>query len=168
MFKILVPVDGSKAALHGVRHAIDRAAARPDASLCLVNVQPRLSQHVGRFVSARARRGGMAARGARALEDAIQLAGSSGVVARTAVLRGRVADALRRYALDEGVSEIVLGAAAKSPLLRFLTGSVTSSILANAPVPVAVVAAPPLSPLQRYGIPAGVGLGLVALILASE
>ena len=64
--------------------------------------------------------------------------------------------------------DIVVGAAAKGPLLRFLTGSVTSSILASAPVPVAVVAAPPLSPLQRYGIPAGVGLGLVALILASE
>ncbi|MCG6875762.1 MAG: universal stress protein [Betaproteobacteria bacterium] len=168
MFKILVPVDGSKAALHGVRHAIERAAARPDASLCLVNVQPRLSQHVGRYVSARARREGMAARGARALEEAIQLAAASGIATRTAVLRGRVADVLQRYALDESVSEIVVGAAAKGPLLRFLTGSVTSSILATASVPVAVVAAPPLSPLQRYGIPAGVGLGLVALILASE
>jgi len=168
MYRILVPVDGSKASLQGVRHAIGRAAARPDVSLCLVNVQPRLSQHVGRFVSARARREGMAARGARALQDAIQLADSSGVAARTAVLRGRVADVLRRYALDEGVSEMVVGAAAKSPLLRFLTGSVTSSILARAPVPVAVIAAPPLSPLQRYGIPAGVGLGLAALILTSE
>jgi hypothetical protein len=79
-----------------------------------------------------------------------------------------VADALRRFALEEGVSEVVVGAAAKSPLLRFLTGSVTNSILATAPVPVAVVAAPPLSPLHRYGIPAGVGLGLAALILTSE
>lgn len=86
----------------------------------------------------------MAARGGLALEDAIRLAASSDVPARPAVLRGRVADALRRFALEEGVSEVVVGAAAaKRPLLRFLTGSVTNSILATAPVPVAVVAAPP-------------------------
>ena len=168
MFKILVPVDGSKSALHGVRHAIDRAAARPDASLCLVNVQPELNRHIGGFLSARAMREGMAARGARALAEAVELAASSGVAARSAVLRGRVADALCRFSVEEGVSEIVLGAAAKSPLLRFLTGSVTNSILAAAPVPVAVVAAPPPSPIHRYGIPAGVGLGLAALILTSE
>ncbi len=168
MFKILVPVDGSKAALDGVRHAIERAAARPDALLCLVNVQPKLNRHVGRFISTRAISEGMAARGLRDLEEADRLAEASGVATRSAVLRGKVAEALRRYAIDESVSEIVVGAAAKSSLLRFLTGSVTNGILASAPVPVAVVAGPPPSILQRYAIPAGVGLGLAALIFAGE
>ena len=168
MFKILVPVDGSENAMLGVRHAIDRAAARPDALLCLVNVQPKLNRHIGRFLPARAIGEGMAERGLRDLEGASRLAQASRVATQSTVLRGRVADALRRYAIDEGVSEIVVGAAAKGPLLRFLTGSVTSSILATAPVPVSVVAGPPPSVLQRYVIPAGVGLGLAALILAGE
>jgi len=168
MFKILIPVDGSKAALIGVRYAIERAAVRPDALLYLVNVQPKMNRHVGRFLPTRVINEGMAARGRRELEEALELARSSGIATRSAVLRGRVADALRRFAVDEGVSEIVVGAAAKSPLLRFLTGSVTSSILETAPVPVAVIAGPRLSALQRYIIPAGVGLGLAALILAGE
>jgi len=169
MFKILVPVDGSKAALLGVQHAIERARAHSgDALLHLVNIQPKLSRHVGRFVPGRAIREGMAARGQRQLAAAVALADASGVATRSTILHGQVADALNRFAASEGVSEMIIGAASKSPLLRFLTGSVTGSILATTPVPVSVVAGPPLSALQRYGIPAGVGLGLAALILAGE
>jgi nucleotide-binding universal stress UspA family protein len=169
MFKILVPVDGSKAALLGVHHAIERARTHSGGALLhLVNIQPKLSRHVGRFLPGRAIREGMAARGKRQLAASVAFAEASGVATRATVLRGQVADELRRFAVTEGVSEMVIGAASKSPLLRFLTGSVTGSILATAPVPVSVVAGPPLSALQRYGIPAGVGLGLAALILAGE
>jgi nucleotide-binding universal stress UspA family protein len=168
MLKILVPVDGSKASLEGVRHAIERASAQPDARLYLLNVQPALSRHVGRFVGARAAHDAMIERGRRVLHAANRLASASGVAARSVVLRGRIEHAVRRLVHEERMSEIVLGAASKSPVLRFLTGSVTNRILAVAPVPVSVVAAPPLPGLQRYGIPAGVGLGIAALLMAAE
>ncbi|MCC6611152.1 MAG: universal stress protein [Burkholderiales bacterium] len=168
MTKTLVPVDGSKASLEGVRHAIERARAQPDTLLYLVNVQPALGRYVGRFLGARAAHGAMVERGRRALDEAERIESASGVAVRSIVLRGRIEDAVRRLIDEEGVNEIVLGAATKSPVLRILTGSVTNRILAVASVPVSVVAAPPLSALQRYGIPGGVGLALAALIMAAE
>ena len=50
MLKVLVPVDGSPNALRAVRHAIDEYRRHHELELHLLNVQPRFSRHISRFV----------------------------------------------------------------------------------------------------------------------
>jgi len=51
MQKVLVPVDGSRNALHAVRHVIDEFAKKPDFEVHVLNVQAPFSRHIARFVS---------------------------------------------------------------------------------------------------------------------
>ena len=51
MLKVLVPVDGSPNALRAVRHAMSAYRRDHALELHLLNVQPRLSRHVARFVA---------------------------------------------------------------------------------------------------------------------
>jgi nucleotide-binding universal stress UspA family protein len=145
MYRIIVPVDDSSNSLAATGYAIRLAAARPDASIDLVNAQPALNRHVARFASQRA-----------------------GVECRPVVLRGEPAQAIARFAAETGADEMVLGTSRKSALLRLVTGSITDRLLARSEVPVAMVLGDGPSALQRYGIPAGVGAGLAALLIAAD
>jgi nucleotide-binding universal stress UspA family protein len=168
MYRILVPVDGSAAALAGARQATKLAAARSDATVYLVNAQPMLNRHIAQFASRRAIRAARIERGQAALKAARELVEAAGVPVRTAVLRGERASAIARFAADERVDRVVLGTSRKGALLRFLSGSLTDRLLEKLDVPVEVVAGPAPGALQRWGIPAGVGVGLAALLLAAE
>ena len=55
MLKVLVPVDGAGNALVAVRHVIDEYRRHHALELHLLNVQPRLSRHVARWISRRNR-----------------------------------------------------------------------------------------------------------------
>jgi len=166
MYRILVPVDGSPNALVGVRHALQ--AGRPDAEIWLANVQPRLHRYVTRFVSRHDAWEARVDRGRAALREARALVESTGLVCRSAVLRGEPAAELARFAREQRVDEIVVGTSRSSGLLRFLTGSITNRLVELADVPVAVIAGGRPNALRRYGIPAGVGAGIAALLLAVE
>jgi nucleotide-binding universal stress UspA family protein len=168
MLKIIVPVDGSPNSLAGARHALQIAAARPDATIYLVNAQPLLNRHIARFASRRSIDEARAERGHQALREARRLVEGTGVQYRTIVLRGDPAVAVTRFAAEVRADQIVVGTSRKGALLRFLTGSITDRLLGRAEVPVAVVRGEGPTALQRYGIPAGVGAGLAALLLAAE
>lgn len=168
MHKIIVPVNGSENSLLGVRHAIRLATARPDATICLVNAQPVLNRHIAQFASRRDIGAARLARGRQALDAAVGLVEASGVRCRSAVLRGEPAAAITRFATAERADQIVVGTARKSALARLLTGSITGRLLACAEVPVAVVNGRSPGALTRYGIPAGVGAGIAALLMAVE
>jgi nucleotide-binding universal stress UspA family protein len=168
MHKIIVPIDGSENSLLGARHAIGLAAARPDAIVCLVNAQPSLNRHIAQFASRRDIDAARTTRGQQALEAARRLVEAAGVRCRSVVLRGEPARAIARFAMDEHADQIVLGTSPKNALVRLLTGSITDRLLARAEVPVAVINGAGPSALRRYGIPAGVGAGLAALLLAAE
>jgi nucleotide-binding universal stress UspA family protein len=168
MYRIIVPVDGSENSLLGVRHAIRLAAARPDATICVVNAQPALNRHIAQFASQRDIGAARLARGRQALASAVRLVEASGVRCHAAVLRGEPAAAITRFAAGERADQIVLGTARKSALARLLTGSITGRLLARAEGPVAVVTGDAPGVLSRYGIPAGIGAGIAALLMAVE
>lgn len=168
MHTIIVPVDGSENALAGVRHAIRAAAMRADATICLVNAQPVLSRHISQFASRRDIEAARAARGHEALAAARALVEAAGVRCRSAVLKGEPARVIARFATEERADRIVLGTSRKGAVARLLTGSITDRLLARAEVPVEIVNGASPSALTRYGIPAGVGAGLAALLFAAE
>jgi nucleotide-binding universal stress UspA family protein len=168
MHKIIVPVDGSQNSLLGARHAIGLAAVHPEATVYLVNAQPSLNRHIAQFASQRDIDGARTARGQQALEAARRLVEAAGVRGRSVVLRSEPARTIARFAVEERADQIVLGTSPKNALVRLLTGSITDRLLARAEVPVAVVNGAGPSALRRYGIPAGVGAGLAALLLAAE
>ena len=74
-----------------------------------------------------------------------------------------ITDAARRLLCDH----IVVGAARKSSLIRMVENSTINKVIELTTVPVKVVAGDPVSPLERSGIPAGVGTGLASLFFAA-
>jgi nucleotide-binding universal stress UspA family protein len=166
MLRILVAVDGSENALLATTYAIGLASVRDDVELHLVNVQAALTRHAGRHVSRRALEGLHAVTGGERLAEARRRVDEAGVAYRTVILLGDPAQAVARYALAHGIAQIVAGTARKSTLLRLLTGSFTNDLVQTVSVPVAVVAGSRPGMLQRFGVPAGVGLGLTTLLLA--
>lgn len=164
--KILVPVSGSKASLAAVRHAA-AAVREGSGEIILVNVQPWLPAYVARFTSGaardamRAERSAVALAGARALLDAAGV--RYGVVAASGPIAGAVAEAARR----SGAGQIVLGTTRRAGWRQALFSPVPR-IIDQAEVPVAVIGDGRSGVFERYGIPACVGLGLTALVIASE
>jgi nucleotide-binding universal stress UspA family protein len=75
-----------------------------------------------------------------------------------------IADAARRLRCDR----IVMSTARKSSLVRLLEDSVTNQVIERATVPVEVIAGDAASSLERVGIPAGVGAGLLVLWMAAN
>jgi nucleotide-binding universal stress UspA family protein len=166
MFNILVPVDGSKNALLALEHAIALAARREDTCLHLVNIQPGMNRHAGRFVSRRVLAQVRFAAGRERLAEAERHVGDIGVSFRSAVLSGAPAAVAAQYAKEQNIHQIVVGTARKSTLLRLVAGSFTNDLVQVSRVPVLVVAGRHPGMFERIGVPAGIGLGLTTLLLA--
>ena len=165
MLNVLVPVDGTPNALLAVRYAIDEYRQNHDLVLHLLSVQPQLSRHVARFL----------ARGDRAAWHQAQadaaLAGPAALLQQQAVpferhwCVGHRAEQICAAASRLAVHHIVMGTARKNSLTRMLQDSVTNQVLEATPVPVEVVAGAAISRWERWGLPAGVGLGVGSLLL---
>ncbi len=165
MFHILVPIDGSQNAMIALSHAIGMARRRGETCLHLVNVQPGMNRHAGRFVSRKTLAEVHAAAGRERLHEAERRVRESGVEYRSAVLSGQPAQTAVEYANQQGIHQMVVGTARKSTWHRLLTGSFANDLVRLANVPVAVVAGRRPTLFERFGVPAGVGLGLTTLFL---
>ena len=75
-----------------------------------------------------------------------------------------IADAARRLRCDR----IVMSTARKSSQVRLVEDSVTNQVIERTTVPVEVIAGDAASSLERVGIPAGVGAGLLVLWMATS
>jgi nucleotide-binding universal stress UspA family protein len=168
MFRILVPVNGSPDSTKAVERAIRLCALRSDAQLHLVNVQPLFSRHIARFLARATLEEERRRRAAKALAAARSLAEQAGVAFACRMVAGPAAGALAAYVRDFGIDQIVIGTARKPPLLRLLTGSLTTRLIELAPVPVEVIAGSRPGTLARWGLPAGIGLGVAIALLAAE
>lgn len=164
MLSVLVPIDGGDNGLNALRHAIDEYRRDHDLRLHLLHVQPRLSRHVARFVGRGERAAWHAERADAALAGARQLLERAGVPYAAQWRVGERAQEICRTAEQLSCHHIVMGTARRNSLTRMLQDSVTHRVLEHSAVPVEVVVGPAVSRLERWGLPAGVGLGLGGLL----
>jgi nucleotide-binding universal stress UspA family protein len=164
MLKVLVPVDGAGNSLVATRHAITEYRRDNDLEIHLLNVQPRLSRHVSRWINRRNRDDFYAEQAGVALRDAHALLDTAGVPHQTHWRAGDRATEICRSATELGVHHIVMGTARKNSLTRMLEDSVTNAVLEKTPVPVEVVAGAAVSQAERWGVRAGMGLSLGGLV----
>ena len=163
MLKVLVPVDGSANALGAVRHAITEYQRHHELELHLLNVQPRLSRHVARFLSRHDRDAWHNDQAEVALASAKSVLAQAGVPFQTHWTVGERVAEICRGAERLGAHHIVMGTARQNSLTRMFEASVTSRVLEATPVPVEVVAGNAVARWERWVWPAGV-LGLGGLL----
>src|SRR5262245_61301938 len=168
MLRVLVPVDGSKNALHAVRHVINEYQRNHELEVHLLNVQRPFSRHVARYVARQDRASFHREQAEKALAEARRVLDEVGVPYHTHFEVGDRARIIADLAQQLKCHHIVLGTARKSSLTRMLEDSVTSRVLELTTVPVEMVAGESVSKLERYGIPIGIGAGLGLLLLALD
>lgn len=162
--RVLVPVDGSQAALAALLHVGALSHAGIPVETLLVNVQPRFSRHVGRFSSRPARDALRAERGAAAMAPAIGIMSRSRLPFRILSETGGAAERIAAVAVRERVDEIVMGTGRHPQWLRWLNPSIAQAVMARTDIPVTVLARGQAGAFERYALPAGLA-GLAALLL---
>jgi YjbE family integral membrane protein len=168
MLRVLIPIDGSRNALHAVRHVVNEYQRNHELEVHLLNVQRPFSRHVARFVARQDRASFHREQADKALLDARSLLDAVQVPYQTHVEVGDRAEVICDLAQRLDCHHIVLGTARKSSLTRMLEDSVTSRVLERTSVPVEMVAGEAVSKLERYGIPIGVGAAIGLLWLALD
>lgn len=167
MLRILIPVLDSLNALPAVRHTAREFRHGERVEVHLLHVRTLVSLEIARWVA-----------GIDAVPSHREAAEKVLAPVRTLL------DTLHiRYVvhLEEGdkapvivaiagrlkVDRIVLGAARDRSLTRYVEDSVIDKVIDFAPVPVDLVAGKSVSPLERFGVPTGLGAGLGLLALAA-
>jgi nucleotide-binding universal stress UspA family protein len=168
MQRILVPVDGSADSLRGVDAARMLCRDGDEVEIHLLNVQPRIHRHMGRFIAPAALAQMRSSRGGAVLARARARLEGGGCMVRESVRAGALPECIVAYAREQGIDRIVMGAARKNLLGRLLTGSIVNRVIAEAEVPVMVVAGRRPGAIERFGLPAGLGIGLTALVLGID
>jgi YjbE family integral membrane protein len=168
MLEVLVPVDGSANALRAVRHVIDEYQRGDALEVHLLNVQPRLSRHIARFVARRDRNAFHRERAQAAITAASEALDRAGVPYRSHWVVGERATEICRAARRLGVHHIVIGTARRNSITRMLEDSVTLRVLEATPVPVEVVPGKAVAAWERWLVPLlalAIGGGLIWLAL---
>ncbi|MBZ6497064.1 universal stress protein [Natrinema longum] len=131
---VLVPVDGSEQAERALEHALEEF---PDASITLLNVfssgppEVHLETAGLNYDELRARRREM-------LAQLVDDREHSGTI-ETAVIVGRPAREIVRYADDHDIDQLIIGSHGRERGARVLLGSVAETVVRRAPVPVTIV-----------------------------
>ena len=168
MLKILLPSDGSINAQHAVRHVIREFRKNPALELHVLNVQPPFSRHVGRFTDRLARLHVHQEQAQAALRPVRRALDSSGVpyVVHTEI--GDRAECIAESARRLQCHRIIMSTARKSALHRLLGQSVSNEVIRQTTVPVELIAGEAPSPLEKIGIPAGLGTGALLVWMAAD
>lgn len=168
MPKVLVPLDGSENALRAVRHVVNQSLAKGGLEAHLLYVRPQLSWRFARFAGKKQRESRYRELADQVLGPARALLNRYSLPHAVHMESGDRADAILRAAQRLRVDKIVLGTARKNSLTRMFEDSVTSRLIENARVPVEVIAGSKISPLERFGVPAGVGTAVAAVLVAAD
>ena len=165
MLKVLVPTDGSSKSQHGIRHVISEFEKNPGLEVHVLNVQPPFSKHVSDFTNKSDRADFHREQADLALAPVRQALDAAGVPYTVHYEVGDKADCIVAVARRLACDCILMSTARKSSLVRLVEHSITNQVIERSTVPVEVIAGEPASKLERFGIPAGVGAGI--LVLAS-
>ncbi|MBU1214928.1 MAG: universal stress protein [Gammaproteobacteria bacterium] len=139
--KILIPVDGSQHSLNAVRYAIELAASLSvSPQLLLLNVQRNVATgNVKLFIDAGTIDDYEREQGMLSLQPARQVLDAAGLPYQYHLSVGQPAEAIIRYAAEQRVSGIVIGAHGEGGLGKRLLGSVVAQVLETSELPVTVV-----------------------------
>jgi nucleotide-binding universal stress UspA family protein len=163
MPRVLIPLDGSENALRAVRHVVNQSLAKGGLEAHLLVVRaPLLSQFAS--ITGKQQREWVQ----QVLAPAREMLHRYSVLHAVHVDTGERAEAIHRAAQRLRVDKIVMGTARKYSLTRFFQDSVTSRVLEIARVPVELIGNSKVSKLERYGVPAGVGTAVAAVLVAAD
>ena len=168
MAKVLIPVDGSENALRAVRHVVNQSLSRGGLEAHLLHVRTPFSRYVARFSSKKQRDAHHRESAEEALARAREMLRRYSVPHAVHMDVGERAEAINRMAKRLRVNKIVMGTARKSSLTRLVQDSVTSRVMETAQVPVEVISGGSISKFERYGVPAGVGTAIAAVLVAAD
>lgn len=166
--RVLVPLDSSPNAEYGVRHVVSEFLKNRNLEIHVLHVQQPFSRNISRFIGRKVRNEVHREQAETTLKRLRQVLDSSGVPYTVHTETGDKADCIANAAERLGCDRIVMGTARKSSLVRWLGDSVTNKVIQRTTVPVEVIAGNPASAMERVGIPAGVGAGLLGLWIAAE
>jgi len=168
MLKILIPVDGSHNSQFAVKHVIKQFMNNTAMEIHLVNVQTPFSRDIARFVSRKSVRDYHQSEAEKALASTRQMFDNFSIPYSVHAEIGErskiITDMARRLHCDQ----IVISTARKNSLTRLVENSLTDKVLALTSVPVEVIAGDAVSPWEKYGIPAGIGVVLALLFVAAD
>lgn len=134
----------------------------------LLNVQSPFPMHISRFLSRDQTMTHHRDQGAKALRGAIALFEAAGVSYRCHTEIGEKAKTIAQFAKRHRCDLVVMGTSRQNSFTRFVQDSVTNGVMELAEIPVEVIPGEQPTRLERFGIPAGIGIGLTLWYLASE
>lgn len=166
--KHLIPVDGSSESVRAVEYVIAQHRVTPVTEVVLLSVQPLLPVRVARFATRDSLTDFRRQRAHDQLREARDLLEKSGLPTRTRIMKGPIAQTIAQAADEEKVDQVVLGIRRKPHWVRAFLPSVTEALLTRCSVPVSLIVNGKPTALERFGLPAGVGLGVTALLLGAD
>ncbi|HEY8290491.1 MAG TPA: universal stress protein [Acetobacteraceae bacterium] len=142
--KLLVPVDGSTAALHAVQHALRLAEGHPGATIILLNVQNHQTLGLSDISDELLDERELAARQSnRELRVACRTCRDAGVrfISRSAF--GPICETIDRVAREIHADQIIMGTRGLGHLAGMVLGSVGTGVVHLARIPVTLVKSGP-------------------------
>ena len=140
MNNVLVPIDGSAAALRAMEHAVQGLRGRPDARVHALNVQaPKIHTWPSKLVSPDMIDAELRKDGQRLLVQAEQIAHAAGVSCLAHVSVGQPAEEITAYAGRHECDSIWMGTRGLGAVTALVLGSVAQQVIHLARVPVTLV-----------------------------
>jgi len=139
--KILIPVDGSANAQRAVEYVIKNIATlKEPPQLLLLNVQSNVATgNVKLFINQETINDYYREQGMEALQIARQTLDAAALPYQYHISVGTPAEAIVKYANEQGVDQIVMGRQGQGGLQSLLLGSVMSKVLHLATMPVLLI-----------------------------
>jgi nucleotide-binding universal stress UspA family protein len=166
--RVLMPIDGSSKTLAAIRRVAQQFARTPGMEVHLLNVQPAFSMHISRFLSRKSIDRYQQDEATHALTKAREALASQNIPHAVHIAIGPKAELIAETATRLRCDHIIMSTARKDSFTRMLEDSVTNRVIELTKVPVEVVSGEPISSLEKYGIPIGIGaaIGVVAIAVA--
>ncbi|NMU93626.1 universal stress protein [Achromobacter ruhlandii] len=140
MKRILIPVDGSRHAVHAVRAMLDARAYDPVERVELLTVQvPLQAGKIGRGLSQADIDAYHQEEGEAALRDASGLLAEAGVAFGERIEIGAAAETIARVAAEIDADEIYMGTRGLGSVAALFMGSVATKVLHLTELPVTLV-----------------------------
>ena len=168
MQRILIPVDGSASAEFAVRHVINNQLGGAAQEIHLLNVQPKLSRHIARFVGRKDLQSWHREMADKALAPARELLEQHNIPHAVHHALGDRAETIVSEARRLKCHLIVMNTAKKRTLARMFQASTTFKVLDKTSVPVELISGARISVLEGWGLPAGLGALIGMIVMASS